>query len=360
MKKLITFCAVLFFSNFALADYDYQKISQNNLLIHAVTIPHGEYEIASASANKKGFGRKKIGEIAKENDAIIAINAGFFQIGDWEDGRPTGTLINNGDMLGMRISRHGCLVKRNGRVDVDIVTPYIAITIDNKTIKPKRYNRKAHGRHVFYFNDRWGKMAVSKKSANRKEITLNKDLVIKKVSSHGGSVVPESGHVISFPVKYNIDKFKIGKKIKLKWHPDYFNDKNSFAVMGLPILIMNNKYIPNLNNTRKAIRTAAGVKKNNDLVLVVIENAQLEKGPEESNLVDLIKNSDLDYGVTPFKLARIMKNLGCKSAINLDGGGSSSLYINGRYVNTSIGDVDESLGQFTVRPVSDAIIIKEK
>jgi len=51
---------------------------------------------------------------------------------------------------------------------------------------------------------------------------------------------------------------------------------------------------------------------------------------------------------------------GCISAINLDGGGSSSLYINGKYINNQVGDQDEASGVAVVRPVSDAIIFKKK
>jgi exopolysaccharide biosynthesis protein len=55
-----------------------------------------------------------------------------------------------------------------------------------------------------------------------------------------------------------------------------------------------------------------------------------------------------------------MSEQGCISAINLDGGGSSSLYIHGKYVNNQVGDKDEASGLAVVRPVSDAIIFKKK
>ena len=50
----------------------------------------------------------------------------------------------------------------------------------------------------------------------------------------------------------------------------------------------------------------------------------------------------------------------CVSAINLDGGGSATLFIDGKYVNASVGDVDEAAGQSVLRPVSDAIVFKLK
>ena len=68
----------------------------------------------------------------------------------------------------------------------------------------------------------------------------------------------------------------------------------------------------------------------------------------------------MPVGLTTLELANLMKELGAKQAINLDGGGSSSLYIAGKYVNQSFGDKDEGNGQKIIRPVSDAIIIKKK
>lgn len=55
-----------------------------------------------------------------------------------------------------------------------------------------------------------------------------------------------------------------------------------------------------------------------------------------------------------------MISLGCESAINLDGGGSSTLFINGKVVNKITGDKDEALGEHVQRPVSDAIVILPK
>jgi exopolysaccharide biosynthesis protein len=52
--------------------------------------------------------------------------------------------------------------------------------------------------------------------------------------------------------------------------------------------------------------------------------------------------------------------MGCSAAINLDGGGSSTLYIDGEYINETIGDSDEGAGRKVIRPVSDAIVFKSR
>ena len=63
-------------------------------------------------------------------------------------------------------------------------------------------------------------------------------------------------------------------------------------------------------------RTAIGYTEDNNLVLVAVD------GREGSSV-----------GLTLVELAKLMKTLGCTNAINLDGGGSTVMYIKGQIVN---------------------------
>ena len=38
-------------------------------------------------------------------------------------------------------------------------------------------------------------------------------------------------------------------------------------------------------------------------------------------------------GLSLYELAQVMKDLGCETAYNLDGGGSSTMYFNGQVIN---------------------------
>tara|TARA_B110000438_G_C15774606_1_gene633478 strand:- start:459 stop:1412 length:954 start_codon:yes stop_codon:yes gene_type:complete len=67
-------------------------------------------------------------------------------------------------------------------------------------------------------------------------------------------------------------------------------------------------------------RTAAGYRKNGELVLVVIDGRQVNS-----------------RGVDLNELAIIMKDLDCVEAINLDGGGSSSMVVDGKLINRPSG-----------------------
>ncbi len=64
-------------------------------------------------------------------------------------------------------------------------------------------------------------------------------------------------------------------------------------------------------------------------------------------------------GFNILKFATLMQSLGWKEAINLDGGGSSSLWVKDKIVHQAFGDEDESLGLRVLRPVYDAIVFKK-
>ena len=67
-------------------------------------------------------------------------------------------------------------------------------------------------------------------------------------------------------------------------------------------------------------RTAAGYRKNGELVLLVIDGRQVNS-----------------RGVDLMELAIIMKDLDCIEAINLDGGGSSAMVVDGKLLNRPSG-----------------------
>ncbi|MBK6935804.1 MAG: phosphodiester glycosidase family protein [Chitinophagaceae bacterium] len=83
-------------------------------------------------------------------------------------------------------------------------------------------------------------------------------------------------------------------------------------------------------------RTAMGYSKDNKLIILVVEGRNPNAG-----------------GATLTQEAQILKDLGCWEALNLDGGGSSCLLINGREtIKTS-----DKNGQ---RPVPAVFIIRQK
>lgn len=66
-------------------------------------------------------------------------------------------------------------------------------------------------------------------------------------------------------------------------------------------------------------------------------------------------------GMVMSELADLMETLNCLNALNLDGGGSTTLVIENKVMNSPLGDGDfDDLGELKLRPVSDAITIYKK
>jgi exopolysaccharide biosynthesis protein len=127
--------------------------------------------------------------------------------------------------------------------------------------------------------------------------------------------------------------------------PSFKKWKMRTAVGGGPVLVQNNKVQISNNEERKfagkAIddrhpRTAIGYTNDNRIIILVAEG-----------------RSETASGLTLTQEATILKNLGCKEAINLDGGGSSCMLLNGKQTNSPSDKEGE-------RPVPSVFIIEKK
>lgn len=130
-------------------------------------------------------------------------------------------------------------------------------------------------------------------------------------------------HVRSFKTS---TKFRHGNLSKKEYNaiPYDFNKwKMQTAVAGGPVLVQNSDISISNNEEQKfngkAIndkhpRTLIGYTVDNKLVVMVVEG----------------RNPGIADGVSLTQAAQLLKDIGCKEALNLDGGGSSCMLINGK------------------------------
>jgi exopolysaccharide biosynthesis protein len=130
----------------------------------------------------------------------------------------------------------------------------------------------------------------------------------------------------------------------------------SYIVGGIPVLIQHGKIINDVTPERaiksfieeRHARTAVCIKDNHHWLILVASHTKEPDRPFASVIVE---------GLTIPELTQFLHKQGCKDAINLDGGGSSTLVMDGKVINYPAGDMDEFLHFYHERPVSDAIII---
>ena len=87
--------------------------------------------------------------------------------------------------------------------------------------------------------------------------------------------------------------------------------------------------------TQKSPRTAIGIKPNGNWIFIFVNGYQ-------SNY----------RGMTLQELTEFMKNLGCIYALNLSGGYTSSMFLNGKIINPFMSEIEH--------PISNAILVIPK
>jgi exopolysaccharide biosynthesis protein len=379
--------------------YKYEVKKENNHVIHIVTLNQQEYKAEIAKANNCMFGRESLDSIANRLDAEIAINAGFFEIKNPATSLPSGTLIIERAIYGFQPGRHNVVkVDDSGNISIEKFKARIMLEFGREMLDITNINGvKSHKDEPILYTSSFGSRTLTDYHG-RKEIAFDRSGQVEKVSNHGNASIPKGGFVVSFPREKSIDKVA-KRSIRLHFQKPLNIAGNNSYVSGIPLLLYNGQIPePVISQhssyfTNAHARTAIGTTPDNSVIIVVAEhtysrdidsitleeaNSFIKNRQEEisntygkkindlsfSEIKDVIKkgySSDHEtIGLTLPQLAQLMQEIGCDRAINLDGGGSSSLWIKDKIVNRTIGDDDESKGQNTLRAVSDAIVFRRK
>lgn len=260
--------------------------------------------------------RRTITTIAKNNNAVVALNGTYFKP---QTGVPLGTLMIDKKMYtGPIYDRVAMGIFDNG-FDVARIQLDASIKGSKKTIKVDNINQpRMLSTHVLVYTPEWGKYAPSApKYGVGLQVTDDK---ITKASANSVEI-PENGYVISGPKSILYDLLdKKDAELVVKTNPEWKGVKH--IISGGPYLVKNGEvYVDMTAQKLGAIggrnpRSAIGYTADNNFILVAVD------GREGSSI-----------GMTLMELANFMQSIGCVGAINLDGGGSTVMYVNGRVVN---------------------------
>lgn len=272
--------------------------------------------VEPAIASETLASRNKISNIAGRDNAIVAINGGYFKP---QTGVPLGTLMINKkvytgpiyDRVAMGIFDNGFEMARV-QLKANVVTNKGGLKIDNIN-QPRMLSTNT----IVYTPD-WGEYSPPSPKYG-KQLVISGGKLIK--ISYGRSQIPKDGFVIVGPQKSldtiaNARKFKLDIKINPEW-----KDVNHI-ISGGPYLVKNGDIYVDMTAQKLASiggrnpRTAIGYTKDNSLIMLTAD------GREGASI-----------GLTLIELANLMKELGCVNAMNLDGGGSTVMYVKGKIVN---------------------------
>ncbi len=287
--------------------------------INVVEISKGVNEnlaVEPAIASSTLAARSKISKIAGRERAIVAINGGYFKP---QTGVPLGTLMINGkvytgpiyDRVAMGIFDNGYDMARV-QLRAQVRTNIGELKIDNVN-QPRML-----AVHTLVYTPEWGEVSPPSPKYGTQLVIENGKLVKMGVEQNR---IPKNGFVIVGPEKQlstiaGARRFELSVKINPEWNGV------QHIVSGGPYLVKNGEVFVDMTEQKltsiggRNPRTAIGYTKDNNLIMLTAD------GREGASI-----------GLTLNELAKLMKDLGCVNAMNLDGGGSTVMMIKGQVVN---------------------------
>lgn len=275
---------------------------------------------------KKIKAKAKLSEIVKKEKAYAGINANYFDV---KVGNPLGTLITDGKWLvGPVYDRAAIGFTKDRKILIDRVMltgfakasrgfrrkPIAMFEIDGLNIPPHLYKQ------IGLFTNNFDEEFIIPEN---KTVIFVKDGRVRDINDPSIKI-PDDGYVIVGNNNGLLNSLKKKDRLKINWQssPDWSDVTE--AVSGGPYLIMNSEvYVDEAEQKFKfakkdafAARSAIGIGNNGNLFLITVNGRRDKKS-----------------GLTLKEFAAFLNKLELKEAINLDGGGSTTLVVDGKTIN---------------------------
>lgn len=367
MKQKIAFVLLVLISSINLFSQDFKEIAdgieyaemmrgteKEPIRMNLLRLDLTKVRLDVVHALDAAIGLEKTSSIAARHGAIAAINAGFFKMDGLYRGDGAGLLkIDNviySESLGGRVALmiENKLDKTN--VSIERANVNYSIKVRNKTFEIS-FNRQRGENDLVLFRPEFHRTTLT--DNNGVEFIVKKNLVTQIVDKKGSNPIPSGGYIISASGTKReelLSLIKIGTRIDLAiFHsspdseipgPSFFRSED--VVGGVPMLINDGlieikweqeKSSKSFVETKHP-RTAVAKLKDGKFLMLTVDGRQ----PQHS------------IGMNLKELAELLLDLGATDAMNLDGGGSTAMFLNGKIVNKPSDKEGE-------RSVSDAILV---
>jgi hypothetical protein len=283
-------------------------------------------EIFPALASPLLTVNKRLTDIAQSHHAIAAINATYFK---QDLGIPLGALIIDGELLAgpiynrvaLGIDANNNLKMQRIRILGDVMLPGQPPIRINNINQPRLSPTE-----TVVYTPRWGARAP-RVPENGLQIQLIHGKVTQ-VSTQESLAIPQEGYVLSGPKTEAWEALASADaqtpvSLRLYTLPDWSD--MTHAVGGGPYLVKDGsifvdsqaQHVRFLEHGSVAPRTALGITQSGKLLMVTVDGRQAGS-----------------VGVTLGEMAGIMRQLGARHAMNLDGGSSTQMVVNGTLTNS--------------------------
>lgn len=301
------------------------------------------------------IGMEKTSSMATRHGAIAAINAGFFRLDrSLFAGDAVGLLmIDKSIYSDSHAGRVALMIKNKiDKTDVSIERANVNYSLRiNKKDYEIGLNRQRGDNDLVLFKPEFHRTTLT--TENGVEFVVRKNKIVQIFNKKGSNPIPPNGYIISASGKKGeelLQILKVGKKVDItiahsspvEMIPNLTFGQSEDIIAGVPQLIKNGniEITWEQEKTSKAFvetkhpRTAVAKLKDGKFLMVTVDGRQ----PEHS------------IGINLNELAALLLELGAIDAMNLDGGGSTTMFLDGKIVNKPSDKEGE-------RSVSDAILV---
>lgn len=262
--------------------------------------------------------------VNNQNNVVAAINGDFFN-GNYKNGNTIGLSISDGKLLTSTYYENEVqntfgtfVLDEDNNAWVDYFTNKITLVSkkNDAELSIAEYNKLSSNYQypVLYTRD-WKETSIgSTETLIVTELVVSKKKVKEIRYNEPAVEIPEDGFVIvaiGDAADLINEKFKVGTKVELKVDMDLDIETVKMAVSGGAVLVEDGKipekFASNISGSHP--RTAIGLSKDNEtLYLVTVDGRQ-----------------STSIGMTQTELAEFLIEKGVYSALNLDGGGSTTM-----------------------------------
>ncbi len=301
--------------------------------------PGSNYAIKPVLSNNAIVDLEKVQGMAERNKGIVAVNASYFAL----NGEIMGLLKMDGEIVSSpTIGRTALGILPDGKILFDQIDYKGTVTLPNgAAIAITGVNHERGQDDLILYTNYYDNMTGTNEYGTDYIVSQNVITAIVR----GNAVIPPGAIVLSAHGRNEkaLSGLKVGDAVKINQTLGPSWDKTIYAIGAGPRLIKNNsvfltskieEFPPDIAVGR-APRTAVGVTKDGNILLVVVDGRQQQS-----------------IGVTLLELALLMQEFGAVDAMNLDGGGSSEMVVKGKIMNKPSDGRERSVG--------DALIIAPK
>ncbi|NLV77563.1 MAG: phosphodiester glycosidase family protein, partial [Tissierellia bacterium] len=280
-----------------------------------------EYAEIKGLMNNKGLSNTTtVTDMVNQQKAVAGVNGDFFNFSPMP--HPMGTFIQDGEVISSPIERAYALptfyIDSNNKADITFFDRRMNITNINtgKSVPISLINKAADMKMVTLLNKHWGYKSFGNKYNKDTVELVVVDNIIQEIRIGQPPIdIPKDGYIITVSGDRKeplLENFNVGDEVKLNIGTTPNLENIKFAIGGGSIILKNG--VPtnsNINIKGDHPRTGIGI---------------TEDGKEL--IIATIDGRHISYkGVSQEVFAQILKDLGAYNAINLDGGGSTTMAV---------------------------------